>query len=99
MASEVIQGNLVPVGFQTIAGAAAATALTVPALAVRGKALIQVEDQDVRWRDDGTSPTAAVGTLLQAGRQFFYEGDLSAIEFIEVAVATEINISYYQRNQ
>lgn len=86
--------NLVPNGFQTIAGAAAATGLTVPTGSI--KALISIEDQDVRWRDDGTSPTAAVGTLLQAGRQFFYEGDLSTIELIELAVATEINVSYYK---
>ncbi len=83
-----------PVGFQTIAGAAAATALTVPPGAVR--ALIDVEDNSVRWRDDGTDPTTAVGMLIAAADPLLdYRGNLSTIKFIELASATEINITYF----
>lgn len=97
-AQEILQANLTPLGFETIAGAAASTALpSIPALAT--KAIISVEDQDIRWRDDGVAPTTTVGILLQAGRETLYEGGqagLVAFRLIELAVATEVNISYYQ---
>lgn len=96
MGAEVLDGNLIPIvgSFQQVLGAAAAIALpTIPALAK--KALISVVTQDIRWRDDGTVPTAAVGMRLPADKELLYEGDLAAFRFIEVAVATEVNITYY----
>lgn len=83
-----------PVGYQQISGAAAATALTVPEGATR--ALIDVEDNSVRWRDDGTNPTTTVGMLIAAADPLLdYRGDLSAFKVIELAVAAEINIAYF----
>lgn len=97
-AMEILQGNLAPLGFQTIAGAVASTALpSIPALAT--KAIISVEDQDIRWRDDGVAPTTTVGTLHQAGRERLYEGGaagLAAFRLIELGASTEVNVTYYQ---
>ena len=59
-------------------------------------ALIQAEDQNVRWRDDGTDPTASVGMLLEAGKDMLYTGDLGAIKFIEEAASAKLNVSYYE---
>lgn len=59
-------------------------------------ALIQALNQNVRWRDDGTDPTASVGMRLHAGESFLYTGDLRAIRFIEESAGAEINISVYQ---
>lgn len=85
---------LTPVGFEQISGMAAATSLSPPQGALY--ALIQCLAQNVRWRDDGTSPTTAVGMQLAADKSMFYNGELGHIEFIEEAAAAELNITYYR---
>lgn len=89
----VTDHKLVPLGYQQIDTLNAAKGLTLPDKAQY--ALIQPQTQDVRWRDDGTDPTSAVGIVLAAGDDFFYTGDLSAIKFIETAASAKINVSYY----
>lgn len=72
---------------------APAKALTVPA---RAKiAFIQAEAQAVRWRDDGTDPTASVGMRLVADEEMWFTGDLNAVKFIEEAAGAKLNVSYY----
>ena len=58
-------------------------------------ALLQAVGQNIRWRDDGTDPTAAVGMLLLVGNPLPYYGDLKAIRFIETAASAELNVSVY----
>ena len=83
-----------PLGFETIAAPAGATGLTVPRGAVR--ALIDVEDQGIRWRDDGNDPSTTVGMMLAVADDVFdYRGDLSAFTVIELVGGAEVNISYY----
>lgn len=83
-----------PLGYQQIIGLAAATSLTPPAGA--RYAVIAVETQAVRYRDDGVAPTAAIGQPLAAGTQnFTYSGDLSAIQFIQQAASATLDITYY----
>lgn len=82
-----------PLGYQQLSPAVA-TALTVPTGA-RG-ALIVVSVQNVRFRDDGVAPTAALGMLLIAGGQpFYYEGQLHAIQMIQTAATAVVDITYY----
>lgn len=59
-------------------------------------ALIQALNQNVRWRDDGTNPTASVGMRIHAGETFLYNGDLAKIRFIEETAGAELNVSRYQ---
>lgn len=80
-------------GFQQITVLTASTGLTVPASAAM--ALIQAESQSVRWRDDGTAPTAAIGMILSPGDVLVYNGSLGAIRFIEVAASAKLNVTYY----
>ena len=80
-------------GYQQITSLSASTALTVPVGATM--ALIVAETQAVRWRDDGTAPTASVGMPLAAGVTLQYDGDLHKIKFIEQTASAKINISYY----
>lgn len=85
--------------YQQISAAtlAAATPLMVPAGAT--SALIQAENGDVRWRDDGTVPTGAVGMLLLGGSAATtFVGDLSAVKFIlsSATPAAILNVSYYK---
>lgn len=86
-----------PLGYEQITDVSLATGLSVPSGA--DFALIQAVSQNVRWRDDGTSPTASVGMQLTAGDTLRYDGDLSAFEAIEDAASAELNITYYQRGQ
>jgi len=75
--------------------------LTVPTTAPDGLnakpvfALIVAEGAAVRWRDDGTAPTASVGMPLAIGVPLQYDGDLNKIRFIQQAATGIINISYY----
>lgn len=89
-------------GYQQITSLSSAANLTVPARSPLGTiqspriALLQCESQSVRWRDDGTSPTASVGMILNVGDQPYpYDGDLTKIKFIETAASAKLNVSYY----
>ncbi len=89
------------IGYQQITSLSSAANLTVPTTDKNGMnqkptfALIICETQNVRWRDDGTSPTASVGMPLIPSVPLQYDGDLSKIQFIEQAGSAKLNISYY----
>lgn len=88
-------------GYQQITSLSSSTALTVPVVDVNGlsckptMALITPEGQAVRWRDDGTAPTASVGMPLAAGVTLQYDGDLTQIRFIEQLGGAKLNVTYY----
>ena len=88
-------------GYQQITSLSSATGLTVPPRTPNGLnekanfALIVAEGQSVRWRDDGTAPTASVGMPLVVGVPLQYDGDLNKIQFIEQVSGAKLNISYY----
>lgn len=81
-------------GYAQIVGAAAATALAVPAGASR--VLITVGAQAVRYRDDGANPTATIGMPLAVGATLDYNAQgLSTLRFIEVVAGTVLDMSFY----
>jgi hypothetical protein len=88
-------------GYQQISSLSAASGLTTPQITPNGLAekaifaLIVAEGAPVRWRDDGTAPTASVGMPLAIGVPLQYDGDLNKIQFIEQSASAKINISYY----
>lgn len=88
-----LKSTTVCLGYQQITLLSAATGLTVP----QGTTLAVIAPltQGVRWRDDGTAPTASVGMPIAAGAYFSYDGDLKSIKFIEQTASAELNISYY----
>jgi len=100
----VTSGSRIPLGYQQISAAtlASATLLTVPNNSSgmpAAYAVIQCESStatdSVRWRDDGTDPTASVGMTLGAGMELDYSGDVTKITFIVGAGSPKLNISYY----
>lgn len=92
---QVYQGALIPLGFQQLTGMSSAQSLTVPVGATL--AIIQAEAQSVRWRDDGTAPTASVGMLiLTATSGLAYVGNLANIQLIQATSGAIANVSYYQ---
>jgi hypothetical protein len=94
VATSARPGRYGPLGYQQITSLSAATALTIPSTDVSA-AVIGAETQDVRWRDDGTSPTASVGNLLPAGTSMWFDGDLNRVKFIEATASAKINVNYY----
>lgn len=58
--------------------------------------LVTAELQNVRWRDDGTAPTAAIGHILEAGKSMYYDfSKLANLKFIEETASAKLNVSYY----
>lgn len=88
-------------GYQQITNLSSAVGLTVPATDKLGRvgsptvAYIRCEGQSVRWRDDGTAPSATVGMPLNVGDVLEYDGDLKSIKFIEETGSAKLNVSYY----
>ena len=86
-------------GFQQITSLSAAAGLTVPTGGdglTPIRAVIHCEAQAVRWRDDGTAPSATVGMRLQVGQELDYDADLTKIKFIEEAASAKLNVTYYR---
>lgn len=88
-----LKSTTVCLGYQQITSLSSATGLTVPVGATM--AVIAPLTQGVRWRDDGTNPTASVGMPVSAGAYFNYDGDLKSIKFIEQTASAQLNVSYY----
>ena len=88
-----LKTTTVCLGYQQITSLSASAALTVPTGATM--ALIVADTQAVRWRDDGTAPTATVGMPLAIGTSLSYDGDLKAIRFIQQSASATLNVSYY----
>lgn len=81
---------------QLTAALSAAVGLTVPAGATM--AIVQAEGAAVRWRADGTDPTASVGMLIADGNEMLYstsESALAALRFIRATAGAILNVSYY----
>ena len=82
-------------GAQMGLGVVTATALTVPATATTAQ--IVVEGQSVRCRDDGTAPTASVGTLYGVGTIIVEaKPALSALQCIQTAATATLDVGYYK---
>jgi hypothetical protein len=91
----VIDGFLEPAGYTQDTDMAAASGLgTVPSGA--RLVLIQAEGDDLRWRDDGTNPTAAVGMVLAEGQTLVYNGRFADFKAIQVTAAGVMNVSWYK---
>lgn len=99
----VVTGRRTPAGYQQISAATLATAqnLTLPTLTVGqagmqvGYTLIQANGGAIRWRDDGTAPTASVGMLIADGGELTYTGDPTKIKLILSTSTPTADISYY----
>ena len=85
-----------PNGYQQLTVSSTAVGLTVPTGS--SVAVIIVESNPVRYRDDGTNPTAAVGTPVLQDQSVEVTGDaLAAIRFIRSGASDgTLNINYYK---
>lgn len=92
------------VGYEQITGLGTVKGLTIPAVDSQGNSvkpnavLLQSEAQNVRWRADGTNPTATVGMRLlsTALDPWYYDGDLARLRLIESAASAIVNVTYLE---
>lgn len=59
------------------------------------KLLIQCAAQAIRWRDDGTAPTAAVGYPLAVGVDFVFTGNFANLRLIAQSAGAVVNLVAY----
>jgi len=91
---------LTPLGFKQEPNLSSAKGLPDVGLSPGGLgaiiALVQAEGEQVRWTDEGTTPTALIGTLMEAGQVIEFNGNLAALQFFEVVAGASLNVSYYK---
>lgn len=84
---------LQPKGYQQITGLTSATALNIPLGSTYAE--IAIEGAAVRWREDGSNPTATIGMLMEAGSSRFHTTGLTALRLIQVSAGAVVNVHYY----
>lgn len=60
-------------------------------------AIVSIEDQSVRWRADGTAPTATVGHLLTAGTYLWITSWLTKVEFIAATAGAKMTAEFFKQ--
>lgn len=93
-ADTVIGAGLKAISYQQITGLAAAKQIAVSDTAVI-EAMIQAEG-DVRWRADGTAPTATVGMILADGDTLHLTGLAAITAFSAIQVTSaKLNVTLW----
>jgi hypothetical protein len=82
-------------GLATVKNLGGGTLGAIPAGA--NYALISVEGQSIRWRDDSTGPTATNGMLAVAGSSLFYQGSLADFQMVETAAGAVVDVTFYRQ--
>lgn len=62
-------------------------------------ALISASGQGVNWRDDGTAPTATLGSggqSIPVSSSMWYCGQLSTLRFIQQSATATLSVSFYK---
>ena len=54
------------------------------------------EAQAIRYRDDGTAPTATVGQPVAVGTSVTYTGTLSKVQVISQTSGAKLNVLFYR---
>ena len=87
---------LISTGYTQLASLSAATGLTPPAGS--RYVLLTAEAQNVRWRADGTAPTATVGQLLKTtDPPLLLDLDGSALQFIAATAGGIVNAVFFKQ--
>lgn len=85
-------------GFERVAGITT-TAVGLPNVPPKAAyAYIQADGGDLRWRDDGTSPTATIGHMLKRNDDHWYTVDKLPAFFVrdtDETDPTNLHVTYY----
>lgn len=85
---------LTSTGFQQVASFSTATGFTPPSGSTT--CFIQTESNSVRFRTDGTNPTATVGQLLAVGALLIETANLPGIKFIPTSGTATLDVDCYK---
>lgn len=98
-ASVIWAAQLSPRGYCQLTSLSASTLLSACSGGIPDGATIAnviVESQAVRYRDDGTAPSATVGMPLAVGTdKVFVLNNLGTLRFIEQTSGAKLNVSFY----
>lgn len=86
--------------YEQLTVGAAAVGITASTLSGMGACLVRLETAQIRWRADGTAPTAAIGTLLEIGDVLTLNNIIDArnYQFIRTgAVSGVLDINCWQQ--
>lgn len=83
-------------GINTAAKGVFTGSITQASVSAKTWALVQAEGGSVRWRDDGTDPTASVGNLLAAGDSMQYVQYLPKLKLIAATAGASANVTFYR---
>lgn len=84
-------------GFQNIS-VTTAQALTVPSGASHALLTVDTGGGNIRFREDGTNPTASIGLLVQAGAAVELT-NLANVRIVSTTGTTVVNVSYRRYDQ
>lgn len=92
-----------PLGYCQMTSVATAKALatancttgSVPTQVNNAIAEICVSGAAIRYRDDGTAPTASIGIPVAAGNCFQYSGNIPGLQIIQQAASATIDATFY----
>lgn len=59
-------------------------------------ALMQPLGADVRWWDDGSTPTVSQGFVMVSGALYTYAGDLKTFRAIAASGTPTLSVNYYR---
>lgn len=71
-----------------------AAAQTVATPAGTRRVEIQAQDNNIRWRSDGTAPTATVGNIIYAGDTREFDASLGTIQLISTGGDAIANVHF-----
>lgn len=83
-------------GYQQATSLSTSVAINLPTIPQSAaSATIDVEGACIRFRDDGTDPTSAVGRPMCAGQSLCYLNDPHSVRVIGQTAGAAINVTYY----
>lgn len=97
MLSEIVNAFRKPNGYEQVTVSTTPVGLTVPINSNR--AIVVVEAQPLRYRDDGVNPSATVGMLAVAETRFEIESREALDAFVAIrdgGTDSVLSISYYK---
>lgn len=98
-------GYLIPAGFEQVTVSSASIGFTSTLAYPTGglaadMAVVDVETNAIRYRADGTAPTATVGSPVASGASFTVCGapTIKAVRFIRQSSDATISVHFYRQN-
>lgn len=91
-------GFIAPLGYCQLTSVASSTLVSSCSGGIPARtawAIICIDTNAIRWRDDGVAPTAAVGMPITAGQCFYYSGTFATLRVIAQTGSPVVNISFY----